>query len=89
MRRALQALVFGVVLTIAVVAGVLNARWGGYGWYVQVNVYAPSNVEVYVVDQFGNTAYITGSGSASLGPVYEVVDLVGAKIASGPSGCTI
>jgi len=88
MRKTLQALVFGVVLTIAVVAGVLNSALYSNGWWAQVSVSAPSNVEVKVSDIYGHVAYITGSGSTELGPITNWWDIVYASIAVG-NGCSV
>jgi len=87
--RKWEAIVFGIVLTITIVAGVLNAQWGSYGWYAQINVNAPSNVEVEVYDNYGQYAYITGSGSASLGPIHSWSTTVYAQVVNGPPGCTV
>jgi len=88
MRKTLQALVFGVVLTIAIVAGVLNSALYSNGWWAQVSVSAPGSVEVKVSDIYGHVAYITGSGSTELGPITNWWDIVYASIAIG-NGCTV
>jgi len=87
--RRLEALAFGIVLATVIIAGIINAQWYGGGWWVQVSVNGPSNVEVKLTDIYGHTATVPGGWAGALGPIYGWWDRVYASIVSGPSGCSV